>query len=127
MCRFPKAVMRGSSTLMFRAPTPERTSTSSRASAERRFPVTATDIAIVGVGKIARDQHVPSIGRSEAFNLVATVSSHDGVRGVENHATLEDLLAARPDIPAVALCMPPQNRFAAAKAALSAGRHVLLE
>ena len=51
--------------------------------------MTATDIAIVGVGKIARDQHVPSIGRSEAFNLAATVSSHGGVKGVENHATLE--------------------------------------
>ncbi len=89
--------------------------------------MTATDIAIVGVGKIARDQHVPSIGRSEAFNLAATVSSHGGVNGVENHATLEGLLKARPDIPAVALCMPPQHRFAAAKAALSAGRHVLLE
>src|SRR5690606_39251545 len=107
MCRYPKAAMSGCSTRMFREPTPERTSTSSRASAERRFPVTATDIAIVGIGKIARDQHVPSIGRSEAFNLAATVSSHGGVEGVENHATLEGLLDARPDIPAVALCMPP--------------------
>lgn len=89
--------------------------------------MTATDIAIVAVGKIARDQHVPSIGRSGAFNLAATVSSHGGMEGVENHATLEGLLDARPDIPAVALCMPPQNRFDAAKAALSASRHVLLE
>lgn len=89
--------------------------------------MTVTDIAIVGVGKIARDQHVPSIARGDAFRLAATVSRQGGVDGVENHDTLEALLAARPDIPAVALCMPPQYRFAAARAALLAGRHVLLE
>jgi D-galactose 1-dehydrogenase len=89
--------------------------------------VTATDIAIVGVGKIARDQHIPSIGANQAFNLAATVSRSGGVEGVENHETLEALLAGRPDVSAVALCMPPQVRFAAAKAALEAGRHVLLE
>lgn len=89
--------------------------------------MTATEIAIVGVGKIARDQHVPSIAANPAFNLAATVSRSGGIEGVENHATLEDLLAARPDIGAVALCMPPQVRYAAARAALEAGRHVLLE
>lgn len=89
--------------------------------------MTVTDIAIVGVGKIARDQHIPSIARSDAFNLAATVSRHGGIEGVENHGAIETVLAMRPDIPAVALCMPPQNRFAAARAALSAGRHVLLE
>jgi D-galactose 1-dehydrogenase len=89
--------------------------------------VTATDIAIVGVGKIARDQHIPSIKANPAFNLTATVSRSGGVEGVENHETLEALLAGRPDVSAVALCMPPQVRFAAAKTALEAGRHVLLE
>lgn len=89
--------------------------------------MTVTDIAIVGVGKIARDQHVPSIGRNPAFRLAATVSRQGGVEGVENHDSVEALLAARPDIAAVALCMPPQHRFSAARAALLAGRHVLLE
>ncbi|MCG6114212.1 MAG: Gfo/Idh/MocA family oxidoreductase [Mesorhizobium sp.] len=89
--------------------------------------MTATEIAIVGVGKIARDQHVPSIAANPAFSLAATVSGSGGLDGVENHATLEALLAARPDIGAVALCMPPQFRYAAARAALAAGRHVLLE
>lgn len=89
--------------------------------------MTVTDIAIVGVGKIARDQHVPSIAGSGSFRLAATVSSHAGLDGVENYAAIEDLLSGRPDIKAVALCMPPQNRFQAAWKALSAGRHVLLE
>jgi D-galactose 1-dehydrogenase len=89
--------------------------------------VTATEIAIVGVGKIARDQHVPSITGNDAFRLAATVSRHSGVDDVENFATIEELLEKRPEIPAVALCMPPQNRFDAAWVAIKAGRHVLLE
>ncbi|GHD22827.1 Gfo/Idh/MocA family protein [Tianweitania populi] len=89
--------------------------------------MTATDIAIVGVGKIARDQHIPSITKNDAFRLAATVSRHSEVDGVENFATIEELLEQRPDIPAVALCMPPQNRFDAAWTAIKAGRHVLLE
>ncbi|MBS9722152.1 Gfo/Idh/MocA family oxidoreductase [Tianweitania sp. BSSL-BM11] len=89
--------------------------------------MTATKIAIVGVGKIARDQHIPSITRNGAFELSATVSRHSGVDGVENFATIEELLAGRPDVGAVALCMPPQARFDAAWTAIKAGRHVLLE
>ena len=89
--------------------------------------VTVTKIAIVGVGKIAQDQHVPSIAGNERFELAATVSSRDGLPGIENHAQLTDLLDKRPDIRAVALCMPPQMRYEAAKIAIEAGRHVLLE
>lgn len=89
--------------------------------------MTVIDIAIVGVGKIARDQHVPSIAGNTAFNLAATVSRSSGIDGVTNYATLEELISERPEIGAVALCMPPQARFEAARTALSAGRHVLLE
>jgi D-galactose 1-dehydrogenase len=91
------------------------------------WAVTATRIAIVGVGKIAQDQHVPSIKGNEAFELAATVSSRDGLPGIENHAQLTELLDKRPDIRAVALCMPPQMRYEAARIAIEAGRHVLLE
>lgn len=89
--------------------------------------MTVTDIAIMGVGKIARDAHIPSIEKHPGFRLAATVSSSGGVEGVENFATLDDLLAAREDIPAIALCMPPQSRYEAARTALAAGRHVMLE
>ncbi|SEM99434.1 Gfo/Idh/MocA family protein [Palleronia pelagia] len=87
----------------------------------------AMPIAIVGVGKIARDQHIPAIAADDRFTLAATVSRSGGVEGVENFETVEDLLGARPDIPALSLCMPPLPRFAAATAALAAGRHVMLE
>ncbi|WP_226577257.1 Gfo/Idh/MocA family protein [Acuticoccus sediminis] len=89
--------------------------------------MTVTDVAIVGVGKIARDQHVPAIEASGDFRLAATVSRSGGVDGVDNFATLDALLAARPDIPAISFCNPPQVRYAGARAALEAGRHVMLE
>ena len=85
------------------------------------------DIAIVGVGKIARDQHLPAIAGDPAFHLAATVSRSGGIEGVETHADIDTFLAARPDVPAVSLCMPPLPRFEAARAAIAAGRHTMLE
>lgn len=84
-------------------------------------------IALVGIGKIARDQHVPSIEASSDWELSATVSRHGGIDGVEAFTDLDTLLEARPDIEIVSLCLPPVPRFAYAAAALKAGRHVMLE
>ncbi len=84
-------------------------------------------IAILGTGKIARSQHVPAIAASPDFRLEATADPAGGIDGIESHGSLEALLLARPDIEAIALCLPPGPRFAAARAALAAGRHVLLE
>lgn len=87
----------------------------------------ARKIAIVGLGKIARDQHLPAIAKNPDFTLAAIVSRHAGVDGVDHFDALETMLAACPDIEAVALCTPPQPRFALAVAAIEAKRHVLLE
>lgn len=84
-------------------------------------------IAIAGVGKIARDQHVPSIARSADFTLAATISRHGTVDGVDAFSSMEAFLRERPDIGVIALCVPPQVRFELAWQALQAGRHVLLE
>nr|WP_214649955.1 Gfo/Idh/MocA family oxidoreductase [Palleronia pontilimi] len=81
----------------------------------------------MGVGKIARDQHIPAIAARDDFELAATVSGSGGVDGIENHDTLADLLDARPDISAIAMTMPPMPRFDAARRAIAAGRHVMLE
>ncbi|KAB7645574.1 Gfo/Idh/MocA family protein [Polymorphobacter fuscus] len=83
-------------------------------------------IGLVGIGKIARDQHVPVLRASPRFTLVASASRHGRVEGLPGHTSLEDMLAAE-TIDAVALCQPPQVRFAAARTALLAGKHVLLE
>ncbi|NND82331.1 MAG: Gfo/Idh/MocA family oxidoreductase [Gammaproteobacteria bacterium] len=84
-------------------------------------------IAVVGVGKIVRDQHLPTIAALPDYELVAAASRNATVEGIENFQDIDALLDARADIQAVALCMPPQHRFVAAQRALSAGVHVLLE
>lgn len=85
------------------------------------------DVALVGIGKIALDQHVPAINASPDWSLAATVSRKGNVPGVESFTTIEAMLDARPDIAAVSLALPPVPRFAYAEAALNAGRHVMLE
>ena len=84
-------------------------------------------IALVGIGKIAIDQHVPAIANSKEWELAATVSRKGSVEGVESFTDFESFLAARPDVPVVSLCLPPVPRFDYAEAALNAGRHVMLE
>ncbi|MGO7205770.1 Gfo/Idh/MocA family protein, partial [Rhizobium ruizarguesonis] len=84
-------------------------------------------LAIVGVGKIVRDQHLPSIAKNPDFALVATASRHGTVEGVKSYTTIEAMLDAEPSIDAVSLCMPPQYRYEAAYKALVAGKHVFLE
>jgi len=85
-------------------------------------------IAVVGLGKIARDQHLPAIAGNAAFSLAATVSPHDpGREGVAHFASLGDLLYGGPAIDAVALCTPPQVRYDLAALALKRGVHVFLE
>jgi len=84
-------------------------------------------IALAGIGKIARDQHVPALAASPDWELAATVSRHGSVDGIEAFADFDAMLEARPDITVVSLCMPPVPRFDYAKAAILAGRHVMLE
>ena len=84
-------------------------------------------IGIVGVGKIARDQHIPALQRSEAFELVACASRNAAVEGVDNFPSIEAMLAKRPDLDAVSICTPPQAHYAAVRAVLAAGKHVFLE
>ncbi len=64
----------------------------------------AIKIAVVGMGKIARDQHLPSIAGNADFEFVASVSPRDpGVDGVANFKSLESLLADGPAIASMAL------------------------
>lgn len=84
-------------------------------------------IALVGIGKIAVDQHVPAIAASSDWELAATVSRSGGVGGVESFTGISEMLAARPDIEIVSLCLPPVPRFAVAQEVLRAGRHLMLE
>ena len=84
-------------------------------------------IALVGIGKIALDQHVPAIAASSDWELAATVSRKGTVEGVPAFTDFATFLAERPDVTVVSLCMPPAPRYDYAEAALRAGRHVMLE
>src|SRR5262245_23106767 len=85
-------------------------------------------IAIIGLGKISQDQHVPVIGASDGFELAAIVSTRGlGHGNVPVFKTSEELYRARPDVEIVAVNTPPAVRHPIARAALAAGKDVLLE
>jgi D-galactose 1-dehydrogenase len=85
-------------------------------------------VGIVGVGKIAIDQHLPSIAETGVFELAALVSQRGISRpGVPTFATQREMLATCRDVEAVAICTPPDVRHAYVAEALAAGRHVLME
>lgn len=85
-------------------------------------------IAIIGVGKIAVDQHLPVIDKSRDFQVAATVST----RGIGHGAlpvfhTPAELYRAMPEVKLVAVCTPPGVRHAIVREALDAGMDVLME
>lgn len=84
-------------------------------------------LAIVGLGKIARDQHIPALGASDDFELIAAASPQGKLDGVPSFPSIAELFEAIPEVAAVALCTPPQVRYETARYALERGRHVLLE
>ncbi|MFN3943334.1 MAG: Gfo/Idh/MocA family protein [Allosphingosinicella sp.] len=86
-------------------------------------------VAIVGFGKIARDQHVPAIAADPRFELAAiSTRSGDPGLGVPSFTDPADLyreMAGRLD--AVVIATPPSVRHAIAAEAMEAGLAVLLE
>ena len=84
-------------------------------------------IAIVGLGKIAKDQHVPCIAKNRHFKLVATVSRNAALDGVPHFSSLAELIASTTKVDAVALCTPPSVRLQMAMEAMAAGYDVLIE
>ncbi len=84
-------------------------------------------LGLVGIGKIARDQHLPAIAADDRFRLVATASRHATLPGTPGHADIDPLLRGGHDLHAVSLCTPPSGRFEVAAAAIDAGLHVMIE
>jgi D-galactose 1-dehydrogenase len=86
-------------------------------------------IAIIGYGKIARDQHIPSIAANPNFELAAVASSSgDPGLGVPWFATPAEMYESMTGkLDAVAVCTPPVPRHAIARDGLRAGYDVLLE
>jgi D-galactose 1-dehydrogenase len=85
-------------------------------------------MAIVGGGKIARDQHVPTIAASPDFTLAGAVTLPGAeLLGIPNFRTIAEMKAALPEVTAAALCTPPRTRHALALQALEAGLDILNE
>jgi D-galactose 1-dehydrogenase len=85
-------------------------------------------LAIIGLGKIAHDQHLPVVAKNGDFEIAAVVSSRGGGHGqVPAFKKPAELFAGGIQLDAVSLCMPPEPRFAIARDALDAGLHVLME
>src|SRR5215471_13164687 len=84
-------------------------------------------VGLVGVGKIARDQHIPVMRASSQFEFVAAASRNARVDGVANYPDLASMLGSRPELDCIAICTPPQAHYAGVALALDAGKQVLLE
>ena len=85
-------------------------------------------IAIIGLGKISQDQHVPVIGASSDFQLAAIASTRGvGHADVPVFKSPAELYRAMPEVGVVAVNTPPGVRHGIAHEALAAGKDVLLE
>lgn len=82
---------------------------------------------LVGLGKIARDKHLPAIAQTPGIESVAVDSRNAQLDGVACFLDLDSILAGKPGLDPVVMCQPAPARYAAACAALAAGCHVLLE
>jgi predicted dehydrogenase len=87
----------------------------------------ALRIGLLGIGKIARDQHIPALRADRSFELAACASRNASVDGVANYPDLASMLAGTRDLDCISICTPPQAHFDAALVALRAGLHVMLE
>ena len=85
-------------------------------------------VGLVGIGEIARVQHIPVLAADEECRLTAMASRSTPAvpDGVALFRTQEEMIASGL-VDAVAICTPPQVRYDLARAALLAGMHVLLE
>jgi predicted dehydrogenase len=83
-------------------------------------------IAILGYGKIAADQHVPSIAGNPRFALAGT-SSRSGQGPQPQFTDWRELLTSVEGLEAVAITTPPGPRYEIARACIEAKLHCLLE
>jgi len=86
----------------------------------------AIRIAIIGFGKIAGDQHVPSIRANNRFELVAS-SSRSGQGVGQTFTDWRELIRNVEGLEAVAITTPPEPRYEIARECILAGLHCLLE
>jgi D-galactose 1-dehydrogenase len=87
----------------------------------------AVSIALAGIGKIARDQHVPALRDNPNFFLAATVSRSQTIDDVPAFQSLADMARACPGVTAVSICTPPRGRLDLVMEALQLGLNIMIE
>ena len=85
------------------------------------------NIAIVGVGKIAKAEHIPSINKNPYYQLIACASPNSNLPEIASFKTTKLMLESLLEINAVAMCQPAEFRTKAVLLAIDSGKHVLLE
>lgn len=88
--------------------------------------MSAIRIGVVGMGKIATDEHLPAIAGNPRFALAATVERSAPASAI-NFISHKAMLAGADQLDAVAITTPPGPRYAIARDCIEAGLHVLLE
>ena len=88
--------------------------------------MSATRIALVGIGKICREQHIPTIAANPDFELVAAVTGHTAPDGVPGFGTITEMASALA-VDAVSVCTPPRGRLELISEALELGLDVMIE
>ena len=89
--------------------------------------MTVTRIALAGIGKIARDQHIPTIAASDRFELVAAVTGHEPPENVPGFRTIGEMMESVPEVQAVSICTPPRGRLELVAEAFEHGLDVMIE
>lgn len=84
-------------------------------------------IALIGVGHIARHEHLPALHAHPAFRVVAVVSPVPVSLDFPVFTSIEALIESGTVVDAVSICTPPDCRYDLACKAIAAGWHVLLE
>ena len=83
--------------------------------------------AIYGIGKIALDQHIPTINSSKNYELVALISNKKLSLNVPQFSSISELVSSGIFIDAITLATPPAARFDLALEAISHGYNLMLE
>lgn len=89
--------------------------------------MSATRIALAGIGKIARDEHVPALTASGDFELMAAVTRHTPPDGVPAFTSIAQMKDALPDVSAISICTPPSGRLQVIQQAFDHGLDVMIE
>src|SRR3546814_2510202 len=91
------------------------------------MPSSPGAIPIVGIGKIARDTHIPTIAADPNFRLAAVVTRNHPIGSGPAFATITDMATAMPEVKAISICTPPRGRLDLVREAIAAGLDIMLE